>query len=219
MAVAAIFDLDGTLVTFNLDIGEWRKVLLDVLKKRGYETGSLGLATPTQDILDSARDQAGPANPGAYDDLKKEAFSILDVLELKGAESSTVFPDAVATLQYLKSKGVRLGILTNSGRKAATESLKKLGIGGYFEFVLTRDETDAMKPRPEGLVKAVSLLGIAPSEVYYIGDSRYDIMAAKRAGVNSVAIGTGNYTVESLRDIGADYAVAALSEVAAVLGV
>ena len=133
MAVAAIFDLDGTLVTFNLDIREWRKVLLDVLRKRGYETDSLGLATPTQDILDSARGQAGPDNPGAYDDLKKEAFSILDALELKGAESSTVFPDAVTTLQYLKSKGVRLGILTNSGRKAASESMKKLGMSGTLK--------------------------------------------------------------------------------------
>ncbi len=218
MAAAAIFDLDGTLVTFNLDIREWRKVLLDVVRKYGFDPGGMSLNTPTQDILDYARDKAGPERPEVYARLKGEAFSILDRLELDGAASATVFPDAVDTLRYLKSKGVRLCIVTNSGSKAASESLKKSGLGGYFEFVLTRDDTETMKPRPEGLIKAIRMLGLSPAEVLYVGDSRYDIMAARQAGVRSVAVATGNYTVEMLKEVGADVVISNISQLRTVLG-
>lgn len=219
MAVAAIFDLDGTLVTFNLDIKEWRKVLIDVLSRRGFDTGGLGLTTPTQDILDYARSQAGPDRPEAYESLREEAFSILDRLELESVASASVFPDAVDTLRYLRSKGVRLCIVTNSGRRAASESLKKSGLGGFFEFVLTRDDTETMKPRPEGVVKAVAMLGLSPAEVFYIGDSRYDVIAAKQAGVRSVAVATGNYTTEMLRSLGADLVITSISQLQSALGV
>jgi phosphoglycolate phosphatase len=217
MAVAAIFDLDGTLVTFNLDIKEWRKVLLDVMRKRGFATGTLGLSTPTQDILDYAKDQAGADNLSTYQSLRSEAFSILDALELDGAASATVFPDTTEVLGYLSSKGVRLGVLTNSGRRAASVSLKKAGIGRYFEFVLTRDDTEAMKPRPDGLSQAVTLLGVLPAEAYYIGDSRYDVEAAKLAGVKSVAVSTGNYSADSLKQLGANFVITSLSELKSVL--
>ncbi len=219
MAVAAIFDLDGTLVTFNLDIQEWRRVLLVVLAKRGFDTRGLGLTTPTQEILDHARRQAGPERPGAYEGLRREAFSVLDRLESDGVASASVFPDAVKTLCLLKSKGVRLCVLTNSGRKAASESLKKSGLSGYFEFVLTRDDTETMKPRPEGLLKAVAMLGLSAEEIFYVGDSRYDVMAAKQAGVRSVGVATGNYTIAMLKEMGADYVITSISQLPSVLGV
>jgi phosphoglycolate phosphatase len=219
MAVAAIFDLDGTLVTFNLDIQEWRKVLIGLLERRGFDIGGLELTTPTQDILDSARGQAGPRKPKVYESLRKEAFSILDSLELESVASATVFPDAVETLTYLKAKGIRLCIVTNSGRKAASESLKKSRLGSFFEFVLTRDDLETMKPRPDGLIEAVARLGVSPGDVLYVGDSRYDIMAAKQAGVRSVAVATGNYSTEKLKEMGADVVVTSLSQIRGVLGI
>ena len=183
MAVAAIFDLDGTLVTFNLDIREWRKVLLGLMKRGGFDTAGLDSATPTQQILDSAKRQAGSDSPGRFEALRSEAFSVLDSLELEGAESASVFPGAAEALGSLGSKGVRLCLLTNCGRAAASKTLSKWGLAGFFEFVLTRDDTETMKPRPEGLGAAVRRLGLAPDEVYYVGDSVFDIWAAMEAGV------------------------------------
>ncbi len=109
--------------------------------------------------------------------------------------------------------------MTNSGRKAASESLKKSGLGDYFEFVLTRDDTETMKPRPEGLTKAVALLGLSPAEVFYVGDSRYDVMAAKQAGVRCVAVATGSYTTAMLREMAAEYVLSSLSELPDALGI
>ena len=219
MTVAAIFDLDGTLVTFNFDIREWRRVLLDLMKRRGFDTAGVDDATPTQEILDDARGQVASRAPEEFERLRGEAFATLDRLELRGVSSATVFPDAAEVLRRLKSKGVRLCVLTNSGRAAASLSLKKSGLLGFFEFVLTRDDTETMKPRPEGLAKAVRMLGVRPDEAYYVGDSRYDIMAAKQLGAKSVGVATGNYEAERLRSEGADFVIESLSGLPGVLGV
>lgn len=218
MAAAVIFDLDGTLVTFNLDIRDWRRALLDLMKKRGFDTGGLDLATPTQQILDFAGTQATSDGSGRFESLRSEAYSVLDSMEVEGVASSSVFPGAVDTLRRLKAKGVRLCILTNSGRRAATLSLKKEGLARYFEFVLTRDDTGTMKPRPEGISKAVRKLGVRPDQVCYVGDSPYDITAAKGAGTKVVSVATGNFTAERLRSEGADFVIADLGELPSVLG-
>jgi 2-haloalkanoic acid dehalogenase type II len=219
MAVAAIFDLDGTLVTFKLNIRQWRKVIIDVMSKRGFDTSGLDLSTPTQQVLDRAKAQVPSDATGRYDSLRREAFSILDSLELEGAKSASVFPGAEDVLRRLKSRGFHLGLLTNSGRAAASLSLARWGLQGLFELVLTRDDIDAMKPRPEGLSKAARMLGVQPDQVYYVGDSVYDVMAAKAAGMKSIAVATGNYTAERLKGEGADYVILSLGELPNVLGV
>jgi HAD superfamily hydrolase (TIGR01509 family) len=218
MAAAVIFDLDGTLVTFNLDIREWRKVLLDLMKSRGFETEGLDVATPTQHILDHAEEQASGDRQG-FEDLRRDAYLILDSMELEGVVSASVFPGTVAVLRTLKSKGVRLCVLTNSGRAAADRSLTRWGLLGFFEFVLTRNETETMKPRPEGLTKAVALLGVPPEQLWYVGDSTLDIVAAKRAKLRVVSVATGNYTAERLRSEGADVVISSLDELPRALGV
>jgi HAD superfamily hydrolase (TIGR01509 family) len=219
MAVAAIFDLDGTLVTFKLDIREWRKVIIEVMSKRGFDTSGVDLLTPTQQILDRAKAQVPPGETERYDSLRREAFSILDSLELEGAKSASAFPGTGEVLRLLKSRGFRLGLLTNSGRAAASLSLNRWGLLVLFELVLTRDDIDAMKPSPEGLTKAARVLGVQPDQAYYVGDSVYDVMAAKAAGMKSIAVATGNYAADRLKVEGADYVISALSELPKVLGV
>ena len=66
---------------------------------------------------------------------------------------------------------------------------------------------------------AASRLGQGVDAVYYVGDSPYDIAAARGAGVKVVSVASGNYSVERLRSEGADFAVASITEVPAVLGV
>ena len=86
-------------------------------------------------------------------------------------------------------------------------------------FTLTREDTRAMKPSPEGLIEAVSIVSLPPEDVYYVGDSPLDVVAAKAAGVKMVSVTTGNYSAERLRSEGADYVIASLSQLVPVLGV
>lgn len=217
MAVAAIFDIDGTLVSFKFDAQGTRKALLAELASRGVDTRGLDLTSTTQKILDTAQERMNAS--GGYADFKSRAFDILDAFELKDISSTKPFPGMREALVDLRERGVRLAVLTNSGRKAATRSLTVAGLLGFFEFVLTRNDTETMKPRPEGLLQAVSKLGIPKEAVYYVGDTPYDVMAAKGAGVRIVSVATGNYTSERLAAEGADFVIASVSELGGVLGV
>jgi HAD superfamily hydrolase (TIGR01549 family) len=220
LTVAAIFDIDGTLVTFRFDVQGTRRALIGELAARGFDTSGLGLTTPTQQILDSASSQISSGKVAAdFPQLRRVVYSILDEFEWESVASTSVFPGTRKVLEYLRSKKVRLAVLTNSGRKAASEALRRANLADCFEFVLTRDDTETMKPRPEGMAKAISMLGLSSDAVYYVGDSTYDIKAAKLAGLKVVSVATGNYPAERLRDEGADYVISSVSELPRLLGV
>jgi len=217
MPVAAIFDIDGTLVSFKFDAVGTRTALLGELRARGVDTLGLDLSTPTQGILDAAKERMKPGE-GRYGGFKRKAFEILDAFELKDIASARPFPGMREALYGLRGRGVRLAVLTNSGRKAATRSLTAAGLLGFFEFVLTREDTETMKPRPEGLLQAVSMLALPKEDVYYVGDTPYDIMAAKGAGLKSVAVATGNYTAERLAAEGAALVISSIAELGGAIG-
>lgn len=218
MTAAAIFDLDGTLVSFRFDVVGARRALLAELSGSGLSTQGLDLSTPIQQMVDSALRQSvsGGGAPGL--EVRKRMYAILDELEAEGSASASLLPGVREVLELLRAKGVRLVILTNSGRKAATKVMTEVGVTQFFEFVLTRDDTEAMKPRPDGLAKAVAALGLRPGAVCYVGDGVYDVVAAKRAGIRVISVATGNYSADSLRESGAEDVIASLSELPRVLG-
>ena len=218
MVVAAIFDIDGTLVSFKFDAEGVRTALIGELRARGVDTTGLSLSNPTQTILDTAKARMAPEG-GGYADYRRKVFDILDNFELRDVASTKPFPGIREVLVGLKAKGVRLAVLTNSGRKAATRSLTIAGLLGIFEFVLTRNDTETMKPRPEGLLRAISMLSLPKDDVYYVGDTPYDVMAAKGAGVKSVSVATGSYLPDRLSAEGPDFVISSISELSSVLGI
>jgi HAD superfamily hydrolase (TIGR01509 family) len=220
LPVAAVFDIDGTLVTFNFDVKGTRKVLLDELDSQGFDTSGLSLSSPTQQIIDSAEAQAASGRVAAnFENLRRRVYSILDEFEMESVPSTAVLPGTREALDRLRSGGVRLAVLTNSGRKSALEVLRRAELLGYFEFILTRDDTEAMKPRPEGLAKAVALLRVDFGSAFYVGDSPYDIAAAKKAGLRVISVATGSYTAKGLRSEGADHVIQSMDELPQLLGV
>jgi phosphoglycolate phosphatase len=197
-----------------------RVAIIEELTNRGFDTTGLGMTTPTQTMVDTARMQVESGKVRAeFDEVRAKLFSILDASEMESSRTISVFPGTRETLDYLSSKSVRLGVLTNSGRRAAAEVLRRAGLEGCFEFVLCREDVAMMKPRPDGLVRAISILGMPRDRIFYVGDSRYDIIAAKQAGLRVVAVTTGNYNETRLKEEGADYVISSISELPGLLGV
>ncbi len=217
MVVAAIFDLDGTLVTFKFDVQGTRRAIIRLFESQAVDTAGLGLNTPTQEMLDTAKARLQPGDQGAYAALRAKVFSILDDFEEQSVPSTSVLPRTREILVGLKATGVRIAVLTNGGRRSAIQSLGRAGLEDLFEFVLTRNETEVMKPRPEGVVMAVERLSVPRESVYYVGDSPFDIMAARGAGVKIVSVATGNYSADRLKADGADFVIHGLSELENVL--
>jgi len=206
-------------VTFTFDVRHSREALLREMSARGFSTEGLGLATPTQFIIDSAHDQVEQHKVKAdFEELRQRFYEILDGFELAGVATTSILPGVSESLAQLKSHGVRLAVLTNSGRRAATMALSRAGLTEVFEFVLTRDETRSLKPRPEGLKKAVAMLGVPIGDVYYVGDSTMDIIAAKAAGLKVISVATGSYPEDRLKSEGADFVVSGMQQLPRVIG-
>jgi phosphoglycolate phosphatase len=218
--VAVVFDIDGTLVTFKFDVRGTRVAIIEELSKRGFDTVGLDMTTPTQTMIDLVRRQVESGKVRAeFDEVRAKLYSILDASEMESSHTTSVFPGTRETLDYLRSRSVRLGVLTNSGRRAAAEILRRAGLQDCFEFVLCRDDVAMMKPMPDGLVRVIAMLGMPRDQIFYVGDSRYDIIAAKQAGLRVVAVPTGSSNEAKLREEGADYVISSISELPGLLGV
>jgi len=91
-------------------------------------------------------------------------------------------------------------------------------LGDVVDQWVTMEDTAQHKPRPEPLVKGLELLGNAPKEeAAYVGDSPFDVAAAKAAGVKSVAVSWGAFSEETLRTAEPDHLVPDLDAAVDVL--
>jgi pyrophosphatase PpaX len=94
-------------------------------------------------------------------------------------------------LVRLKDEGRRLGIVTAKRRATVALAFDVLPLAHLFETVVGGDETKEHKPHPEPLLLAAERLGVHPEDCAYVGDSPFDIRAAKAAGMFAVAVTWG----------------------------
>jgi HAD superfamily hydrolase (TIGR01549 family) len=219
MLKAVLFDVDGTLVTFKFDALGARGALLDEMRRLGLDTTALSLSSSTQVIIDSARAQSRSRGGGGFAPIKERLYSILDSFEEESSRDAVVFPETIRALEYLRGRSLRLGVLTNSGRKAAYPVLRRGGIFGFFEFVISREDVDAMKPSPEGILLALERFDVDREDLCYVGDGLLDVAAAKAAGVRVVSVATGTQPADRLRQEGADVLIRSLDELPGAIGV
>ena len=130
------------------------------------------------------------------------------------------FPGAVALLDQLDVMGVRYGVVTNKFESLATKALTDLGLLDRMVAVIGVDTLGKERAKPKGdtiieLIARAQALGSGPRTVF-IGDSIYDTMAAKDAGVPSVACAFG-FLMHSLEEMNADAVIGHFDELIEVL--
>lgn len=104
-------------------------------------------------------------------------------------------------------KRYRLAIFTSRPREEALYTLRKYELDKFFDVIVSLDDVKETKPFPEGILKILDSLRIAPGNVLYFGDTVDDMIAAKNAGVVGVGIappgGDLNFYRELFRKYGA----------------
>jgi HAD superfamily hydrolase (TIGR01509 family) len=155
-----IFDLDGTLVDSRLEF---------VLMRREMGIGG------SQTLLEALAEM-----PAAR---ARHCWEILLEHERRGAEVATPLPGAPEFVESLRGRGLACGVVTRNSREPTLALLARLGLA--FDPVLGRDEAPP-KPDPAALLHIAQAWGFAPRECVMIGDFRYDILAARRAGMHAV---------------------------------
>jgi HAD superfamily hydrolase (TIGR01549 family) len=209
-----IFDVDGTLVSLKVDREKLLATTTAVLDRLGFDTSFIhGDTLHTQEIIERARLQIkSGAVATTADSLRSSLNEALDALEMEWNARAEPITGTSEVLAVLRSQGVILATLTNSGRAPSDWLLKRHGLLGLFDFTLTRDDVPALKPSPDGIVQAVKRMGVPRDQVVYVGDSIIDVRAARGAGVRIASVTTGRYTFERLRHEGTDYILTSLSE-------
>jgi pyrophosphatase PpaX len=94
-------------------------------------------------------------------------------------------------LVRLHEEGRRLGVVTAKRRSTVELAFARVPISHLFETVVGGDETEKHKPDPEPLLLAAERMGADPAQTAYVGDSPFDIRAAKAAGMHAIAVTWG----------------------------
>ena len=110
-------------------------------------------------------------------------------------------PECHATTENLKELGVSLAVITNTAGSLAREIL--IGLDIEIDCVIGGDEVENGKPAPDIVFKACELLGVSPKGSIVVGDSVYDMEAARVSGAYSIGINgvEGDSTIHSLGEL------------------
>jgi HAD superfamily hydrolase (TIGR01509 family) len=158
---AVIFDLDGTLTQpfFNFDI---------IREEMGLQKD----AGPVLEVMKSMTDHQ-----------RRNAEAILHEHEHRAVAQSTLNPGAQETLDWLRKKGIRTGVLTRNKRENAEAVARKHNL--KFDGIFGRDD-GPVKPDVFGVLHLCRQFGVKPQQTIVVGDYLFDVLCAKSAG--SIAV-------------------------------
>ena len=94
-------------------------------------------------------------------------------------------------LERLHAEGRRLGIVSAKRRSTVELAFEHVPIAHLFETVVGGDETERHKPDPEPLLLAAERMRVDPADAAYVGDSPFDLRAAKAAGMHAIGVTWG----------------------------
>ena len=179
-----LFDLDGTLIDSGPMILASMQHAVRTVLGREIPAEELGVTIGGQGIV--AQMQA--IDTDHADELLEAYKEHNDGLH----ETLEAFDELLALLPGLKVEGRKLGLVTAKRHRTVGLALDRFpALASALDVVVTHEDTSRHKPDPEPVLLAVEKLGGTPDEAVYIGDSPFDIGAAKAAGVYAVAVGWG----------------------------
>lgn len=100
------------------------------------------------------------------------------------ADTVTVFDQITDLLERLSKLGCEMGIVTSKTKEEFEQDFCPMGISHYFKIAVCADDTAEHKPDAAPLLKYMEYAGISGEELLYVGDSKYDGLCAKNAGVD-----------------------------------
>jgi HAD superfamily hydrolase (TIGR01509 family) len=211
---AVVFDLDGTLVDFNLDYRTVRAEVRGYLLRVGVPASLLTVNESVFEMLKKAelflKNSGKPAETAEA--IRSEVLTIAEKYELEAARSTSLLPGAGETLKALKRMGLKIGLCTINSEKSANYILKRFRLADFFDVTVPRNKVSYVKPNPEHVEVALKALGAAPEETMVVGDSGVDMQSAKALKVIAVGLPTGVSTIEQLTSHGANYIITSITD-------
>ena len=199
-APAFLFDLDGTLIdSVYQHVIAWRAALarlgIDLSVWRIHRRIGMSGGLFVSALLRETGRTLSEADIVLLQQAHAEEY-------LAQADSVRPLPGAVELLATLTERKVAWAIATSGYRATAHHALAMLGLPGDAPMV-TRDMVAHAKPDPDLFLAAAALLGIDARHAFVVGDSVWDLLAARRAGSMGIGVMSGGYGREELERAGA----------------
>lgn len=210
MPTSALFlDLDGTLVDSNArHVAAWRRAFADA----GHDIAADAIAAQ----IGKGADQLVPALIPGIDEAGAQALGDAHGIIFKREHLARVepLPGATDLVHRAHAAGCTVVLASSAGSEELRHYCDLLGIADLVDVTTTIDDVDASKPAPDIFAVAREKAGVKAAYVLVVGDSPFDMEAARRCGMRAVAVRTGGFPDDALRDAGAS---AILGDAAAVL--
>jgi HAD superfamily hydrolase (TIGR01509 family) len=197
---AIIFDVDGTLVdSNNLHVEAWQQAFKRYGKEIAFEDVHKQMGKGGDQLMPVF---CSPEELNSYgSELEKQRVDLFANQYLPRVKP---FPKVRELFERIKNDGFRI-VLASSATEDEVETHKKnLGIKDLLETSTSADDAEKSKPHPDIFQAALSRLGNAkPEEAVVIGDTPYDVIAASKAGIQTIGLLSGGFTEDELRETGA----------------
>ena len=203
-----LLDLDGTVVDSGpIILASMRHATLSVLARE----------IPDAELM------ASVGGPGLEAQMRSFGPDQVDELVRVYREHNEPLHDQLEAcagiadvLVHLKGEGRRLGIVSAKRRSTVELAFARVPLGHLFDVIVGGDETEHQKPCPDPLLLALERLDADAGDAAYVGDSPYDMQAARAAGVYAVGVTWGGIHDAAALE-GADVVVDTAEELLAVL--
>lgn len=188
-----LFDVDGTLVDTNyLHTLAWSRAFTDAgawaPMHAIHRLIGMGGDNLVPRLLGHPCPRAVAARAGHYRELIGEARA---------------FPGAKSLVALAHEHGLRTAIATSAPADELDRLIDLLDIAGCLGATTTADDVETSKPDPEVFVTAMRVAGLEPDRTFAIGDSVWDVEAARAAGIACIGVESGGFSRHELDEAGA----------------
>ncbi|PZS01429.1 MAG: HAD family hydrolase [Candidatus Chloroheliales bacterium] len=215
MIKAVIFDIDGTLMDTNgLHIIAWERAF----KRGGYSVSPERIAIEVGKGGDHLVPAIlGEAQSKADEEEQERIRKAHDEEYTKIANLAKPFPSAEQILARLHQRGLKVALASSASEEEVKRYLGYLNADKNVDVVVSKSDVESSKPAPDVFSVALKKLGLKSNQAVAIGDTPYDISAARKLELPCVAVLSGGFDRQQLEPEGPVAIFASVAELQAHL--
>ena len=211
---AVVFDLDGTIASFNIDYKTVRAEVRSFLIRAELPASVLSINESIFEML--KKTEIFMKNNGKSEktmtETRDKALAIAEKYELEAAKTTSLLPGILETLKALKKMSLKIGLCTINSERSTNYILKRFAIAEIFDAVIPRDSVKYVKPNTEHLEAVLKALGVNPEEAMVVGDGVSDMKCARELNAIAVGLPTGVSSPKELINSGANYFITSIAD-------
>lgn len=208
---ALLFDLDGTLIdSVELIVRSARFAFIDFASRAPTDDEwRAAIGRPLRAMFrDYTADEA---------EVERLVARYREFQSIHHDQLVTAHRGVVEAIRAFARDGHAMAIVTSKGELMAARGLELVGLADTIRVIVGMDSCERHKPHPEPVQRALALLGAAPEDALFVGDSSHDVESGRAAGVYTVGVTWGALSRDEMERCGADAVIHEMKQLSALV--